>query len=179
MQIRAGHDAQEIYRKLNRRLLPYVYFRLRFDATDWNVKSRITSPGFDAQTPDPDHDYSPLPTFYLFERKHVLGTYLLTLVPGFPLRQNLEPFLAMSPMAFYYAYLLLFYFVLSKVIKESGPLLRFGTGVVFLVCQAPAVWLFRAKKWWWGLAYIGFGLIAGYCAIYISTIFFAFAVGYS
>jgi len=95
MQIRAGSEGQAGYQKLNRRLLPYVFFRLRFDAVDGALKSKLDMASNSPDGPD-EHDFSPMPSFFLYQRTYVGGAYVMTPQAGFPIYQNLETFLSIS-----------------------------------------------------------------------------------
>jgi hypothetical protein len=97
MQIRAGTEGQTGYDKLNRRNLPYVYFRLRFDATGSDLKTVMNQPASTSPDGPDDHDFSPMPTFTAFRRFYSGGTWQVEALGGFPVYQNLEKFLALSP----------------------------------------------------------------------------------
>ncbi len=98
MQIRAGNDAVSGYRALNRRDLPYVYFRARFAATEGTLKTNIAL-GSDTHPDEPqgNKDYSSMPTFYAYQRLWVGSEYGVISLPGYPLIQDLEKFLVNSP----------------------------------------------------------------------------------
>ncbi len=96
MQTRAGSEAQAGWHALNRRELPYVFFRMRFDVTDGKMKSRISAGPSSTEDGSDGRDYSYFPTFHLYRRVFT-NTYEAQLVPGYPLRQNLMGFLLASP----------------------------------------------------------------------------------
>jgi hypothetical protein len=96
MQMRAGTDGQNGFRKLNRRTLPFVFFRIRFDATDGTMKSNLTEASNSPDGPD-NRDYSPMPSFFMYHRTYLgTGEYSMSPMPGFPIYQNLEKFMANS-----------------------------------------------------------------------------------
>lgn len=96
MKIRAGELAQAGYQYLNRRDLPWVFFRFRFDATDGQLKTRLNlGPSLGWDGPD-DRDYSTAPTFFLYRRVYS-GGYQMHIMPGFPIHQSLLGFLRVSP----------------------------------------------------------------------------------
>jgi hypothetical protein len=98
MQIRAGGDAVSGYRALNRRDLPYVYFRARFAATEGTLKTNIAL-GSDTHPDEPqgNKDYSSMPTFFAYQRLWAGSEYGVISLPGYPLHQDLEKFLVNSP----------------------------------------------------------------------------------
>jgi hypothetical protein len=97
MQIRAGVDGQTGYAKLNRRTLPYVYFRLRFDVTGSELKTAANQPTSNSPVGPDDRDFSPMPTFVAFQRSYSGGNWLIQALPGYPIYQSLEKFLSISP----------------------------------------------------------------------------------
>ena len=96
MQFRASAEAQASFALLNRRELPYVFFRFRFDATGGELKSRISlGPSITEDGAD-GKDYSSVPTFFLYRRSSYEGVYASELQAGFPLRENLYNFLLIA-----------------------------------------------------------------------------------
>jgi len=98
MKVRAGSHAQDGYQALNRRELPYVYFRARFEAYDPTLRSHVElGSGSSPDGPTGNYDYSPVPTFYAYQRIwESFGAYDSTPLQTFPLYMDLEKFLNIS-----------------------------------------------------------------------------------
>jgi predicted outer membrane repeat protein len=67
-KIRAGTSGQEGFEKLNRRELPWVFVKFRFNMEDGELKTKFSA-GASSYPNGPDaKDYSTVPTIYMFRR---------------------------------------------------------------------------------------------------------------
>ena len=67
-KIRAGKSGQDGFEELNRRELPWVFVKFRFNMEDGELKTKFSA-GASGDPDGPDaKDYSPVPTIFMFRR---------------------------------------------------------------------------------------------------------------
>jgi hypothetical protein len=90
-KVRAGVDGQNGFKALNRRELPWVFVKFRFDMEDGLLKTKWDL-GASSDPNGPDtKDYSPMPTIWMFRRYYNGQNYVVQLRKQ--VNQNLMDFL--------------------------------------------------------------------------------------
>src|SRR5690606_36109995 len=73
LKFRAGQEGQDGYKELNRRNLPWVFFKFKFDVEDGGIQTDMSSVLNEGET-EFQADITGVPSFFLYKRIYNLST---------------------------------------------------------------------------------------------------------